>query len=118
MVEIQQGTTKLPILVTPRINGVDVTITQIKNQFSNFFVDDASTPIAFTLETRTRTGAVATLAWDSTKSTDSIIFFLPLDSFYAILETYTIIPYWTIASEKIYAQESIQLVVKQLHDGI
>ena len=118
MVEIQLGSTQLPILVTPRINGLDVTVSQIKTQFSNFFVDDTTTPIAFTLETRTRTGTVALLPWDPVKSTDSILFFLPLDTFYAVIETYTIIPYWTVASEKIYAQESIELVVKQLHDGI
>jgi len=118
MVEVQIGSLQLPILITPRINGVPVTQTQIKNDFSNKFVSDIATPIAWTLETRTRTGTVQLLVWNEGNSTDSVIFFQPLDSFYAVEETYTIIPFWTIDTEKIYGQESIQFKVKQLHDGV
>jgi len=118
MVEVQIGSLNLPIIITPRIKGIDETQLRIKTVFSNTFISDIMTPIDWNLETRTRSGTVQILNWTSGSSTESTIFFLPADVFYSIEETYTIIPYWTIAAEKIYAQESIQLKVKQLHDGV
>ncbi len=53
MVEIQVGSTKQPIIILPRINGAAVTVQNIKDNFSNFFVSDGATPISFVMETRT-----------------------------------------------------------------
>jgi hypothetical protein len=119
--EVQTGSTTLPILVIPRINGVPVTQTQIKNNFSNVFVSDGTTPLTFTMEYQTRLGTLNTQAYDATLSTDSIIFFPMPDSFYATAIKWTIIPFWNIVgltqTEKIYANESIMLEVKDLHLG-
>lgn len=122
MPEVQKGTTTLPILVTPRIAGVPVTQTEIKNNHSNVFVDNGSTPLSFTLEYKSRDGTVNTQEWDESKSTENVIFFPMPDSFYADDVVWTILPFWTIVgltqTEKIYADESIQLEVKDLHDGL
>lgn len=122
MPEVQTGSTTLPILVIPRINGVPVTQTQIKTNFSNVFIDDGQTPLTFTMEYQTRLGTLNTQAFDASKSTDAIIFFPMPDSFYATDIIWTIIPFWTIVgltqTEKIYANEAIQLEVKDLHLGI
>ena len=101
------------------IGGVPVTQTQIKNDFSNAYVDDVTTPLNFTLEYKTCDDDTPnTVNWDSAKSTESVIFFPVLDSLYAEYATYMIIPFWTIATEKIYASEPVQLVVKDLHRGV
>lgn len=121
MPEVQIGTTTLPILVIPRINGVPVTQTEIKNNLSNVFVDDDTTPLSFTLEYVTREGTLQTQVWDESQSTESIIFFPIPDSFYAVDIVWTLLPFWTIIGltqiENIYAGESITLEVKDLHLG-
>jgi hypothetical protein len=116
MVEIQVGSTKQPIIILPRINGTPVTVTQIKNDFSNFFVDDGSTPINFFMETRTRTGTKTPLAYDPAKSSETELWFFPDDSFYATKEKYTTLIYWTIATEKVNTETPFTIDVKELHD--
>jgi len=119
MPEVQIGTTSLPILVSPRINGLLVTQTQIKNDFSNEFISDSLTPIAFTLEWKTRDSTTPTpIAWNASKSTESKIFFPMPDSFWANINTYTIMVFWTIATEKIFTDEPTQIAVKDLHKGV
>jgi len=119
--EAQTGSTTLPILVIPRIGGVPVTQTQIKNNFSNVFVDDGSTPLTWVLEYITRDGTLNTQNFDATQSTDSVIFFPLPDSFYAVDIIWTLLPFWNIVgltqTEKIYADESIMFEVKDLHLG-
>jgi len=121
MVEVQIGTTFLPILMTPRIGGLPVTQTQIKNDFSNAYVDDVTTPLTFTLEYKERNDALPqTVSFDASRSTDSVIYFPIPDSFYAQNATYTVLPFWNVGGptpEKIYAAEGIQIIVKDLHKG-
>lgn len=119
MVEVQKGVKKLVIFAKPRIGGLVKTQTQIKNDFSNFFINDASTPLTWTLEFRDSKGVVTTLAFDDTKSTDAILYFLPSDTFWDTLASYTVMLYWEIGAdlEKIYSENSIQLQIKDLHDG-
>ena len=105
-----------PIIIRPRIDGNIVTQTQIKNTFSNTFVDDVTTPIAFTMESKVRGQTIAELAWDPSKSTDSVIYFLPADAFYASEIKYTLLFYWTIATEKVYTKIPITLEVKDYHN--
>lgn len=116
MVAIQVGSLQQPIILIPRINGVEETVTRIKNVFSNFYVDDTTTPINFVMESRTRTGTKQLLSYDPTKSTDTQIYFFPADAFYATVEKFTLLFYWTIATEKIYTEDPITLDVKELHD--
>ena len=121
MPEAQTGSTTLPILVIPRIGGVPVTQTQIKNNFSNVFVDDNQTPLTWVLEYITRDGTLNTQDFDDALSTDSVIFFPLTDSFYAVDIIWTLLPFWQIVgltqTEKIYADESIMFEVKDLHLG-
>jgi hypothetical protein len=116
MVEIQVGSKQQPIIILPRINGTPVTVTQIKNDFSNFYVSDIATPINFVMETRTRLGAKVTLAYDESKSSETEIWFLPDDSFFATVEKYTTLIYWTIAVEQVYTENPFTIDVKELHD--
>lgn len=114
--EIQVGSLQQPLIILPRINGKPVTVTQIKNDFSNFFVSDGATPINFVLETRTRTGAKVTLNYDVGRSTETEIWFLPANAFWATVQKYTSLIYWTIGVEKVYTENPITLDVKELHD--
>jgi len=116
MVEIQVGSKQHPIIMIPRINGVPETVTRIKSVFSNFFVSDGATPIDWKLEHRTRTGAKTTINFDSAKSTDTQIFFFPDDSFFATVQKYTVLFFWTIGVEKVYSSIPITIDVKELHD--
>ncbi len=116
MVEIQVGSKQQPIIMIPRIDGKPTTVTDIKNIFSNFFVSDGATPIDWKLEHRTRTGAKATINFDASKSTDTQIFFFPDDSFYATVQKYTVLFFWTIDIEKVYSEIPITIDVKELHD--
>lgn len=116
MVEVQKGALITPITIRPRIDGNIVTQTQIKNDFSNTFVDDATTPIAFFMESKVRGQSIVTLAWDESKSTDSLIHFLPADAFFAEEIKYTLLFYWTIATEKVYTKIPIPLEVKDYHN--
>jgi len=116
MVEIQVGSKQQPIIMIPRIAGVKETVTRIKTVFSNFFVSDGATPINFVMETRTRTGAKVTLNYDVSKSSDTQIFFLPADTFWATVQKYTTLFFWTIDVEKVYTENPITIDVKELHD--
>jgi len=116
MVEIQVGSKQQPIIMLPRIDGKPVTVANIKSTFSNFFVSDGATPIDWKMETRTRTGAKDTINFDSAKSTDTQIFFFPPDTFYATVQKYTVLFFWTIDIEKVYSQIPITIDVKELHD--
>jgi len=116
MVEIQVGSTQQPLIMIPRINGVPETVTRIKTVFSNFYVDDPTTPIDWQMETRTRTGAKVLLQFDAAKSTDTQIFFFPTDPFYATVQKYTALFFWTIGVEKVYTENPITIDVKELHD--
>ena len=116
MVEIQVGSTKQPIIIIPRIDGVVVTVTQIKNTFSNFFVDDLTTPIDFKLEFKTRIGAKTLINYDVTRSSDTEIWFLPDNSFYAAVVKYSVLVYWTIGVEKVYLESPLLIDVKDLHN--
>ena len=119
MVEIQKGVKKLVIFAKPRIGGLVKTQTQIKNDFSNFFVSDGATPLTWSLEFRDSKGVVTTLAFDGAKSTDTILYFLPTNTFWDTLESYTVLLFWEIGAdlEKIYSDEAIALVIKDFHDG-
>ncbi len=116
MVEIQVGSKQQPIIVLPRIDNKPVTVTEIKNTFSNFFVDDATTPINFVMESRTRTGSKTTLNYDASKSSDAQIWFLPLDTFWDTVRKYTVLFYWTIDVEQVYTENPLTIDVKELHD--
>ncbi len=119
MPEVQKGIKKLVIFAKPRIGGLVRTQTDIKNDFSNFFVSDGATPLTWSLEFKDSKGVVTTLLFDSGLSTDTTLYFLPTDTFWDTLESYTVLLFWEIgtALEKIYSEEAIQLVVKDLHDG-
>lgn len=118
MPEVQVGSTSRPIIIKPMIGGVSVTQTQIKNNYSNKYVDDPTTPLNFVLEYKKRGDtSPSTQNWDSAKSTDTEIFFDMPDAFWATRNTYTIMAYWTIGTEKNYTEESVQLEVKDLHKG-
>ena len=115
MVDVQIGTKSLPVLVRPRIDGKFVTVTDIKNNFSNFYIDDNTTPIEFFIEYKKRETLEVVLKWDSVKSTDSTIFFPIPNDFYTSKQNWTVLVYWTIATEKIYTIEAITISVKDLH---
>jgi len=116
MVEIQVGSKQQPIIMLPRIDGVAVTVQNIKDNFSNFFVDNGTTPINFVMETKTRTGAKVLLNYDVAKSSETEIWFLPLDTFWDTVQKYTALFYWTIAVEKVYTENPITIDVKEIHD--
>ena len=116
MVEIQVGSKQQPIILLPRIDGKPVTVTQIKNTFSNFFVSDGATPVNFVMETRLRGASKVTLNYDQAKSTDTQIFFFPADPFYATKQKYTTLFYWTIGIEQVYTENPITIDVKEIHD--
>ena len=114
--EFQVGSKQQPIILKPKIDGKAVTVTEIKNTFSNFFVSDVATPVNFVLETRTRLGVKATLNFNAAKSTDTEIWFFPLDPFYATVEKKTALFYWTIGVEQVYTEIPIVIDVKELHN--
>ena len=116
MVEIQVGSKQQPIILIPRINGVDETVTRIKTVFSNFFISDGATPIDWQLEFRTRTGVKQLIAFDPTKSTDTQIYFFPPDTFYESVVKYTVLFFWTIGIEKVYSDSPVTVDVKDLHN--
>jgi len=119
MVDVQRGTTGLPILIQPRINGTIVTQSEIKNDFSNAFVDDNTTPLTWTLEYFERGQTTAlTVPFDALKSTDNTIFFPMPDSFYEDYKVWMIIIRWNISAEQIYSNESIMIDVKDFQLGL
>jgi len=122
MPEIQKGSTSRVIFASFRINELIITRGDIKTTFSNFFVDNGSTPLVLNLEFQDESGVVTTLIEDESKSspvgdTATKFYFRITDSLIADPRTYTIIPFWTTSTEKIYADNAIQLIVKDLHKG-
>jgi len=120
MPKAQVGSTFTPFLVKPRIKNLPVTVTDIKTQQSSLFVDDATTPINFTLEFKKRGDTTpSTIAWDPAKSTDSILHFDVPNSLYATIEDFSIMVFWTITNapdtEKIYTKSPAILSVQDLH---
>lgn len=113
---VQKGSTSLPIIIVPRINGAIVTQDDIKNIFSNFFVSDATTPLSFTLEYKEVDGVVKTVAWDSSKSAASSLFFPVPDSLYENKEEWTIAIFWEISTEKNYTLKPFHLTVDDVHN--
>ncbi len=116
MVEIQVGSTQQPIIIIPRIDGVEETVTRIKNTFSNFYVSDILTPIDFKLEYKTRLGDKTLINYNVSNSSDTQIWFLPDDAFYATVVKYSVLAYWTIGVEKVYLESPILIDVKDLHN--
>lgn len=114
--EIQVGSLQQPVILKPRINGIPVTVSDIKNSFSNFYVSDGATPIDWKLEYKTRTGAKTLIAFDASRSTNEEIWFLPADAFYATEVKYTIMFYWTISTEKVYSENAITFDIKEIHN--
>lgn len=113
---MQIGSTGLPIIVIPRIDGAIVTQDDIKTLFSNTFVNDATTPLSFTLEYKAVDGAVLTQAWNPAKSGPSSLFFPVPDSLYANKEEWTIAIFWTITTEKNYVLKPFHLTVDDVHN--
>jgi len=116
MVEIQVGSKQQPVILIPRINGVDETVTRIKTVFSNFYVSDGATPIDWKLEYRTRTGNKLLIGFDAAKSSDTQIFFFPPDTFWESVVKYSVLFYWTIGLEKVYTENPITIDIKELHN--
>lgn len=113
---VQKGSTSLPIIVVPRINGNVVTQDDIKTLFSNFFVNDATTPLAFTLEYKAVDGTVVTVAWNPAKSGPSSLYFPVTDALYVNKEEWTIAVFWTISTEKNYVLKPFHLTVDDVHN--
>jgi len=122
----QLGSVFLPILMTPRINQVPVTVTQIKTIYSSKFVDNSTTPLDFYLEYADRTGAKTEIKWDSVKSSDSLIYFPVPDAVYATLAKYSVLFYWTVSDnsvpavviEKIFVEQPQVLEIEDQHTEI
>ena len=119
MADVQRGTTSLPIIIKPRINGQIVTQTEIKNTYSNFYVNDLTTPLTWVLSYWKHGDAtVATVNFDPAKSTDSVLYFTMPDSFYADYAAWSFMINWAISTEKIHSNEAIQVNVKDLYRGL
>ena len=122
MPEYQKGSTSRVIFASFRINDVIITRGDIKTTYSNFFVDNGSTPLVLKLEFQDEAGVVTVLTEDASKSIPAgdpatKHYFLITDALVATPRTYTVIPFWTTGTEKIYADEAIQLIVKDKHKG-
>lgn len=122
----QLGSIFLPVLMTPRINQIPVTVTQIKTIYSSKFVDNTTTPLDFWLEYADRLGNKTEVKWDSTKSSDSLIYFPIDDSVYASLAKYSVLFYWTVSNnamsavviEKIFVEQPQVLEIEDQHNQI
>jgi len=122
MPEIQKGTTSRVIFASFRVRDVIITRGDIKTTYSNFFVSDGATPLVLNLEFQDEAGVKTVLVEDQSKAvpvgdTATKFFFLLTDVLVATPRTYTVIPFWTTATEKIYADEAIQVIVKDKHKG-
>ena len=113
---VQKGSTGIPIIVVPRIDGQIVTQDNIKNIYSNAFISDGATPLSFTLEYKAVDGTVLTQAWDPAKSTASSLYFPVPDSIYTNKEEWTIAVFWLIAAEKNYILKPFHLTVDDVHN--
>ena len=122
MVKVQVGTTFLPVRLTPRISGLAVLVSQIKNVYSALYVSDALTPISFVMEyTPDGGGTPQTITWNPALSTDSQVYFPVPDAFYSAVETWIVVFYWTItngpSTEKIYTENYLTIQVLDLHNA-
>jgi len=123
MVEIQSGSTSRVIFASFRVKDVIITRGDIKTTYSNFFVDDGTTPLVLSLQFQDKDGNKSNLVEDQSKAQPAVgdtatkFYFLITDSLVATPKTYTVIPFWTTSSEKIFADEAIQLIVKDKHKG-
>ena len=123
MVDVQRGTTALPFLIQPRINGVIRTQKEIKEVFSNVYVDDNTTPLTWTLEYTSRNQPTPqTILFNEGKSTNETIAFDIPNSFYADYNIWVIMIRWNIVglllTEQIYTNEAIQVEIKDLQLGL
>ena len=119
MTDVQRGTKLLPISIEPRIDGVLVTQSEIKNKFSNAFVDDNTTPLTWTLEYFERGQSTPlTQFFDDAQSTESTIVFPMPDSFYADYKVWMILIRWNISVEQIYSDEAISIEIKDFVLGL
>lgn len=126
MPQIEIGSIAVPALVTPRINAIPVTVSQIKTLYSAKFVDNTTTPLSFWLEYRSTAGdsSVVTIEWDPTKSSDSQLYFPIPDALYSTLDKYSVLIFWLVQDdaippnnlEKIYVEQPIVLEVVNLHN--
>ncbi len=113
---VQVGTKSLPIRITPRIGGLVVTQTEIETIYSNFFVDQGSTPLTWVFEYKAVDGTIASISFDAGLSGPSSIYFPIPDSFYANKEEWTFSVAWQIATEKIYMLRSVKISVVDEHN--
>lgn len=117
----QLGSVNLPNLLTPRIGGNPVTVTQIKTIYSSAWVSDPTTPLDFWLEYADRLGTKVQLKWDSTKSSDSLIYIPIPDALYQTIAKYSVVWYWTVSNlvptviEKIFVEQPNVLEVIDQH---
>lgn len=126
--QVEINSISVPVLVTPRINGIPVTVTQIKTIYSAKFVDNTTTPLSFYLEYRDAVGSdsIVTILWDPTKSSDSQLFFPIPDSLYQNENKYSILFFWLVTDnamppanlEKIYVEQALVLEVLNLHNTV
>lgn len=126
--QVEINSISVPVLVTPRINGVVVTVTQIKTIYSAYFVDNTTTPLSFWLEYRDAVGSdpVVTIEWDPVKSSDSQLFFPIPDVLYQTENKYSVLFFWLVQNnadppanlEKIYTEQPLVLEVLDLHNNV
>ena len=112
---VQIGSTDLPIIIIPRINGKEVTQTEIKTVYSNAYVDDTNTPLSFVLEIRKVGGEVIKIDWTELKSTETKIYFEIPNNVWSIVEEYTVVIYWVISGERNSVIAPFHLSVEDLH---
>jgi hypothetical protein len=122
MTEVQIGSTFLPIKIKPHIGGVAVTQQNIKDNFSNLYVDDPTTPLTWVLEWKRRTDtAFTSVAYDAALTTETEIYFDMPDTFWANIQKYTVLVAWVVTGlgkvEKIYNEEEFTIDVRDLHKG-
>ena len=112
---VQIGSTDLPIIIVPRINGKEVTQTEIKTVFSNAYVDDATTPLSFILEIRKIGGEIIKVDWTESESTETKIYFAIPNDVWSIVEEYTVVISWVISGERNSVIAPFHLSVEDLH---
>jgi hypothetical protein len=125
MVEVQVGSIAVPIIITPRILDVPVTVTQIKEVYSSEWVSDEDTPMTFYLEYEdsTNPGVPQSILYNSSLSSNTQLVFDIPNEIYADLDTYSLLFYWLVTDtedpptqlEKVYTKQAIPLVVRDLH---
>jgi len=122
MTEAQVGSTFLPIKIKPFIDGLPKTQQNIKDNFSNLYVDDPTTPLTWVLEHKKKGDTVATTVnFDAGLSTEAVIYFDMPDTFWATIQKYTVLVAWVVTGlgkvEKIYNEEEFTIDVRDLHKG-